>query len=31
MLQLARTAVEFLADAELRAAVSVEWEASRGP
>jgi amidohydrolase len=28
---LARTAVEFLADAELRAAVSAEWEASRGP
>jgi amidohydrolase len=27
---LARTAVEFLADAELRAAVSAEWEASRG-
>jgi amidohydrolase len=28
---LARTAVEFLADAELRAAVNAEWEASRGP
>jgi amidohydrolase len=28
---LARTAVEFLADAELRAAVSAEWEASRAP
>jgi amidohydrolase len=28
---LARTAVEFLADAELRAAVSAEWEVSRAP
>ena len=26
---LARTAVEFLADAELRAAVSAEWESAR--
>ncbi|HEY3818404.1 MAG TPA: amidohydrolase [Polyangiaceae bacterium] len=28
---LARTAVEFLADAELRAAVSAEWRAARAP